>query len=196
MPFLETILAEEGAFPFLKWHQQRLERTLERHRIGVSYDLRLLLAPPQSGRWRCRVVYDAQRFDVEYLPYAPRTIATLRAVADEGVRYRDKTTGRGELDALFARRDGADDVLIVQHGLITDTTIANVACYIGGRWLTPKTPLLEGTARARLLEAGKLVAADIPIEAARTAERIAVMNALSGFVEVTGGILPEKDSGQ
>ncbi|WP_345970665.1 aminotransferase class IV [Sulfurimonas sp. HSL1-6] len=190
MPFLETILAEEGRFPYLPWHQQRLERTLGRHGIPNLYDLEKRLEAPETGRWRCRVQYDEQTFTYDFLPYTPRIITSLQPVTDETITYRDKTTERERLDRLFARRGSADDVLIVQAGLITDTTIANVACFIGGRWLTPKRPLLEGTARARLIEAGKLTCADITLDAARGAERVAVMNALSGFVEVSGGILP------
>ena len=191
MPFLETILVEEGKAPFLQWHQLRLDRTLRRHGIAAVYRLDALLTLPGEGYWRCRVVYDAQKVVVEYLPYTPQTVTTLRAINDEAIVYRDKTTAREALEALFARRSDADDVLIVQGGLITDTTIANVACLIGGRWLTPAKPLLEGTARARLLSEGKLTEADITLDAARAAEKIAVMNALSGFVEVAGGILPE-----
>jgi 4-amino-4-deoxychorismate lyase len=136
-------------------------------------------------------VYDEYAINVEYLPYTPRTIMSLRLVEESTIVYSDKTTERDALDAVFSLRGTADDVIIVQHGLLTDTTIANVACYIGGQWLTPKRPLLEGTARARLLTEGKLVEADITPDAALGAERIAVMNALSGFVEVSGGILPE-----
>ncbi|MHC3993693.1 aminotransferase class IV [Thiomicrolovo sp. ZZH C-3] len=190
MPFLETILAEEGRFPYLPWHQQRLDRTLKRHGIPNLYDLERRLEAPETGRWRCRVRYDEQMFTYELLPYTPRIMTSLQPVTDETITYRDKTTERTRLNQLFDLRGGADDVLIVQAGLITDTTIANVACFIGGQWLTPKQPLLEGTARARLIAEGTLTCADITLDAARGAERVAVMNALSGFVEVSGGILP------
>jgi len=190
VPFLETILADEGRFPYLPWHQRRLERTLSRHGMAVSFQLSELLSPPERGRWRCRFLYDEQSFTSEYLPYAPRAVTTLRLVEGGGIDYADKTTDRAALEALFAQRKGADDVLIVRDGLITDTSVANVACRIGGRWLTPSRPLLEGTARARLLAEGKLRCTDITPEMAAAAEAVAVMNALSGFVEVSGGILP------
>ena len=45
--------------------------------------------------------------------------------------YRYKSADRSLLDRLFALRGAADDVLIVRRGLITDTSIANVAP--GGR---------------------------------------------------------------
>ena len=191
MPFLETILADEGKFPYLEWHQQRLDRTLRRHGIRNDYKLADRLKAPRSGRWRCRVLYDEHLFISEFLPFTPRKIVLLQPVEDEKINYADKTAERGALESLFALRGKADDVVIVQKGLITDTTIANIACYLGGRWLTPAVPLLEGTARARLLAEGKLTCADISLEEALTAERIAVMNALSGFVEVSAGILPE-----
>jgi 4-amino-4-deoxychorismate lyase len=189
--FLETILADAGELPYLFWHQQRLERTLGRHGIVAEYRLDAIVSAPEQGRWRCRVLYDADGVSVEYLPYVPRIVTHLRLITADDIVYRDKTTQRQALDALFAARDGADDVLIVQNGLITDTTVANVACLIGGRWLTPATPLLEGTARARLLSQGRLQPADITPAEALGAEKVAVMNALSGFVEVSGGILSQ-----
>ncbi len=166
-----------------------MERTLRRHNLPVLYDLPTLLKPPETGRWRCRVVYDEHAIHVEYLPYAPRIVTSLRLVEDNGISYTDKTTERDALDALYSLRGTADDVIIVQHGLLTDTTIANVACFIDGKWLTPKRPLLEGTTRARLLAEGKLVEADITPDAAIGSKSIAVVNALSGFVEVSGGII-------
>ncbi len=191
MAFLETILADAGELPYLPWHQQRLEGTLGRHGITAQYRLDEIVSAPARGRWRCRVLYDADGVSVEYLPYVPRIVTSLRLIEAEDIVYRDKTTERQALDALFAAREGADDVLIVQKGLITDTTVANVACLIGGRWLTPASPLLEGTARARLLSEGRLHPADITPDDALGAEKVAVMNALSGFVEVSGGILPQ-----
>lgn len=192
MPFLETILAQEGALPWLPWHQARLDRTLAAHGIFSSHDLAALLLPPAAGHWRCRVLYDGDTARVEYLPYVKSAVNALQIVNDDGIDYTYKSADRAALEALFALRGAADDVLIVKNGLVTDTTRANVACRIAGVWYTPAHPLLEGTARARLLDEGKLSARDITIEEACRAERVAVMNALSGFVEVSGGILPQK----
>jgi 4-amino-4-deoxychorismate lyase len=188
--FLETILAREGTLPWLPWHQRRLERTCRDHGIG-TYDLAALLSPPEEGEYRCRFLYGAVGYEVQYLPYRRRQTGSLKIVRDDGIDYAYKRADRRALDALFAQRGGADDVLIVRNGLVTDTTIANTAFFLGGEWLTPERPLLEGTARQRLIEAGKLRPAVVTPETAREAEKIAVMNALSGFVEVPGGILFE-----
>ena len=67
-------------------------------------------------------------------------------------------TDRSALDASFARRRGADDVIIVRRGLLTDTTVANLALFDPhtARWYTPAVPLLAGTHRSALLSAGVL----------------------------------------
>jgi 4-amino-4-deoxychorismate lyase len=49
-------------------------------------------------------------------------------------------------------RTKADEAIIVQKGLLTDTTYTNIALWNGLKWLTPATPLLLGTRRAFLLD--------------------------------------------
>jgi len=174
----------------LPYHQRRLEHSLRTLGFTPSIDLSALLCPPAEGVFRCRVLYDEHGAEVSYHPYTPRRFTTLQAVYDDTVDYPLKFADRSGLDALFERRGTADDVLIVKHGLVTDTTIANVAFFDGKRWLTPAAPLLEGTTRARLLDEGKLTEAEIPLEAALAFGRCAVMNAMVGFVEVGRGIIP------
>lgn len=193
MPFLETILARDGGFPYLHWHQHRLEKTLAAHGIAKRYALHSLLRAPETGRWRCRVIYSAAEFSAEYLPYQPRSVHWLKAVCDDAIDYRYKDADRSALEHLFAMRGNADDVLIIKNGLVTDTTIANTAFFDGTYWRTPQSPLLEGTARARLIAEGFIHPERITPEQAVKAKKVAVMNALSGFVEVSGGILLPKE---
>ncbi|HEX5330706.1 aminotransferase class IV, partial [Sulfuricurvum sp.] len=72
---------------------------------------------------------------------------------------------------------------------LRDTTIANIALLIEGRWFTPESPLLEGTTRARLIEEGFLTAASLTPKDIEKATKIALMNAMVGFVEVENGII-------
>ena len=37
-----------------------------------------------------------------------------------------------------------DEILITRNGLLTDTSIANIALFNGKEWHTPKHPLLKG----------------------------------------------------
>ena len=74
-----------------------------------------------------------------------RQVNTLRLVVDDAVDYTYKSTDREGLNRLYARRDGADDVLIVKDGRLTDTSIGNVAFFRDGeKWYTPLLPLAQG----------------------------------------------------
>jgi len=147
----------------------------------TTYDLVSLLQPPKEGLYRCRVLYSASSCEVEYIPYVKREVKRLRLVTHNSIEYSQKSANREALNLLFAQREGCDDVLIVKNGLITDTTIANVAFFDGKRWLTPRVPLLKGTTRERLLEAGVIVAEDITPEMINGFKKLALMNAMIDF---------------
>jgi 4-amino-4-deoxychorismate lyase len=100
------------------------------------------------------------------------------------IDYNLKYADRSALEALKAERPDADDVLIVKNGYVTDTTIANIAFFDGERWLTPATPLLEGTTRARLIDEGVLTPAPIRYDAIDHFKSVALFNALQGFVKM------------
>lgn len=105
------------------------------------------------------------------------------------MHYPLKYTHRDELNALFELRGTCDDVLIVKHGLLKDTTIANIALKINGQWITPQTPLLYGTTRARLIDEGFLKPAILTPNDIPHAQKVAIMNAMVGFVEIENGII-------
>ena len=75
-------------------------------------------------------------------------------VYTEKLDYSHKYIERENLNALFTQKGECDDVLIVKKGMITDSSYANVVFFDGKDWWTPKTPLLKGTCRARLLHQG------------------------------------------
>jgi 4-amino-4-deoxychorismate lyase len=74
-----------------------------------------------------------------------------------------------------------DDIIIERGGLLTDTTIANIAFFDGKEWITPKKPLLEGSLRAKLLDNKILVKKDIKIDSLKHFSHYALMNAMIGF---------------
>ena len=78
----------------------------------------------------------------------------------------------------------ADDVLIVRHGLLTDTSIANIALWNGCEWHTPAQPLLAGTQRRYLLDTGQIKETDIPVASLGNYRHIRLFNALIPFGEV------------
>lgn len=185
----ETIRCEDGVVSHLSYHQQRLTSSLQCLGSSAHFDLSRLIDPPSSGLYRCRFVYDATDFHIEYHPYTPRLITSLRLVLDDTIHYPLKYTHRDHLNTLFESRGSCDDVLIVKEGTLRDTTIANIALMIDGQWLTPQVPLLRGTTRSRLLDEGFLLPEVLTPDDLHKAQKIAIMNAMVGFVEIENGII-------
>lgn len=186
----ETIRCEDGIIAHLPYHQKRLDASLKCLGSNTHFVLNELIVPPFHGLYRCRFVYDATDYRIEFHPYTPRVFSSLRLVYDDTIHYPLKYTHRDPLNQLFERRGECDDVLIVKNGLLKDTSIANVALFIEGQWLTPQTPLLYGTTRARLLDDGFLKPAVLTPDTLQEAQKVAVMNAMVGFVEIENGIIP------
>ncbi len=99
-----------------------------------------------------------------------------------------KTTRRSTYEARIARHPEADDVLLVnERGEVTESTIANVAVLIEGRWWTPpiEAGCLPGVERGRLLEKGRLAERTLPLDDLQTAEGIALVSSLRGWRPAT-----------
>lgn len=187
--FLETLRCENGTIAQLSYHQNRLDATLKHWGIGARYDLGHLILPPKEGVFRCRFLYSTEGFTIEFHPYFPKSVNALKLIHADSIDYPFKYSDRTALNTLYDQREECDDVLIIKNGYLTDTTLANIALYDGTRWLTPETPLLKGTTRARLIHAGILVPAPLYVEDIAYAKKVAVFNALMGFVEVEHGII-------
>jgi len=186
---IETIRIHNGAVRHLSFHQERLDRS----RAALFGDCepvdlgRVIHPPTGSGVLKCRVLYGAEGIlGIDYAPYRPRPVRSLKAV-EASLDYAHKYSDREPLDALYAQRGDADDILILRDGLVTDTSIANVAFLKNGLWYTPKNPLLGGTTRQRLLRSGFLVPRDIAFSELGEYEAFALMNAMIGFVPVKDG---------
>ena len=130
---------------------------------------------------------------IEFAPYKMKEIHSLKVVEDNNIDYTYKSTDRSALNALVAQKDDCDEIIIVKNGLITDTSFTTLALFDGNRWLTPKHPLLQGTKRAQLLEAGIIQEADLTPEDLRKAEKVSLFNAMIDFGErdVTKIFLPD-----
>jgi len=178
---LETISIKDAEVQNIIYHNRRLNRSRrEIFGVGSHIDLGNLISPPDSGSYRCRVIYGRGIESIEYLPYRPKDIKKILLV-DSDIEYRYKYLNRAELNNLSKRYEDYDDILIVRDGLITDTTIANVALRRDGKWYTPKKPLLEGTARQRLIDNGFLSTQDIDKNYINDYDSFAIMNAMIDF---------------
>jgi 4-amino-4-deoxychorismate lyase len=72
------------------------------------------------------------------------------------LNYAYKYADRTRIDRLLALNEDYDDIIIVQHEMITDSSYANLV-FRKNRWLyTPDSALLKGTKRQRYLDEGRI----------------------------------------
>ena len=179
---LETVRIEGGLIYNLPYHQRRMDKSREHlfHTFS-TIDLASHISPPdKNGLYRCRILYGQEIESIEYIPYTPKPIQTLKIVTSD-IEYRHKYADRSALDNLLAQHPSADEIIIVQKGLVTDTTISNLAFFKSGRWYTPRIPLLEGTMRTKFVENGLLQPYDIRMEELSDYTHVALINAMLGF---------------
>ena len=180
---VESLHVVDGVVEAVEYHDERLAASYRAVFGGdppftIAGALESAAIPPH-GVQKCRVVYDRDGYVVEFAPYPPRIVRHARIVHDDGIAYPYKFTDRSALDAAFARRDGCDEIIIVRDGRVTDAYSSNLVFFDGARALTPDTPLLPGTRRARLLDAGTIVEAPIRISEIGRFTSVSFINALN-----------------
>lgn len=180
--FFETIKAVDGKLFHMPYHQKRYEDVLQAHGIKEVQELESYIKAPPHGLYRCRLVYDTQgAISLTYHEYKKKEISSLKLIFNNDIKYTFKSTNRDNIDALYNKKDEGDDILIIKNLFVTDTSIANIALYRDGIWVTPKSPLLKGTTRQRLLDEGKIKEADINVSELRTFTKVALLNAMIEF---------------
>jgi len=177
MGFIETLLITNH-INNLDLHNFRMNETRKHFYNLPPIDLADFI--DLKPNTRCRVLYDREIIKVEYFELVKREFKKFKIVESD-IEYSFKYANRDKLNNL--KVDGYDEVIIVKNGLITDTTISNLA-FFDGEWITPKTPLLKGTKRMQLLNKGILKEKDIKIEDIKNFKKIAMMNAILGFYEI------------
>jgi 4-amino-4-deoxychorismate lyase len=176
---LETIKIEDGQVMNIEWHNRRCNKSrLELFQEKKLLNLEEFIKPPKEGLYRCRILYDTEVNAIEYIPYSPKKVSSLKVVESD-IEYSYKYNNRTEINRLL--EEGYDDIIIEKHGLLTDTTIANIAFYDGEQWFTPTKPLLEGTIRAKLLSENFLITKNIKNDDIQYYSHFALMNAMIGF---------------
>ena len=178
---LETIKIEDGKIYNLPYHQNRCNQS--RQTLFQSTDtleLSSIINPPKVGLYRCRILYGEALHSIDYIPYIPKKIHTLKIVSSD-IEYNLKYANRDALNALLESNKDVDEVIIEKDGYLTDTTISNIAFYDGKQWVTPEKPLLKGTMRAKLIDEGFLQTKDIKREDLPHYSQVALMNAMIGF---------------
>ncbi|MCU0420231.1 MAG: aminotransferase class IV [Cyclobacteriaceae bacterium] len=175
--YIESIRVADGTVHLAGLHQQRINDALGTRK----WNLEAMLAStrlPSQGVHKIRLVYSSDDYAIECRPYVVKTVSSLKLVEGADIAYAKKFEDRAKLEALFANRGTADDVIIVKDGRLTDATYANLAFWDGTRWHTPATCLLNGVMRQYLLQLGVLSLAEITLENYRTFKKVKLINAL------------------
>lgn len=202
---LETIRADRKGLRNLSFHNERVNHSRARlFQASDHWDLADLIRLPDLDpelTYRCRFIYAFGVNHVEFLPYLPRRIHRLFLVRADHLEYSLKYLDRSTLERLKKRMapEPDTDILIVRNGLITDTSVANLALYDGNRWFTPASPLLKGTKRAYYLKQGLLKEKDLTPADLSHFSKVRLINALVDLEEaediLIGNIIPGRDQG-
>lgn len=180
MFFFETIKVIDNKAYNLPFHQKRVDATAKHFGffpVELS-DINI----KGKGLNRLKLIYSKNGIkEYKLYPYVKKSIKSVKIVYSN-IKYDYKYLNRDVLNIL--KQKCCDEVFIVKDGLVTDSIIANLAFFNADEWLTPKTPLLKGTTRQRLLDEGFLKEADIDVSMLKNFKSYAFLNAMVGFYEV------------
>lgn len=201
---LETMAFEPGS-GIARWagHCDRLAASARYH--GVPLDLAAVEEAVRQGcahattrpgrghpgRWRVRLLVDRSGTPtVEAHPMEEPGSAPVRLAVDfEPVDPFDaalfhKTDSRRCYEERAERHPDADQVVLVNtRGEVTETTVANLAVKLGGRWWTPplSSGCLPGVAREEMVRSGRIAERPLLVEELATAQALAVVSSVRGW---------------
>lgn len=190
----ETIQVLDGCLMNIYHHNERFNHSRQvlfhlEDKIHLE-DIIDLPAYTKTGLFKCRVIYTTKIVSIDFEPYIPRVIRTLKLITCDSIKYSYKYLDRRILSDLQKQRGEADDILIIKNGLLTDTSYSNILLFDGQSWVTPKTPLLAGTMRALLIKKGIAHEQMLTVSHIKNAEKIRLINAMLPF-EAEIDILPD-----
>lgn len=157
---LETIKLENGQLFNLEYHSRRMNEARQELFPGSTpIQLEAEIQVPENchtGLYRCRMLYAERIETIEFIPQHVRSFSSLKLVTNNTIDYHFKYADRTALNELFAKRENADEIIIIKNGELTDCSIGNLVFFDGEKWYTPSHPLLRGTQRQKLLENGEI----------------------------------------
>jgi len=183
----ETIKIDNSIVCNIDFHNDRMNRSRKAlFNADDFFNLTKLIVVPKeikSGIVKCRILYDKEIRKIEFFKYAPRVIRSLKLIECNDIDYSFKFDDRTKLNELLKQKGNADDILIVKNKFITDTSFSNIVFHDGEKWITPSTPLLQGTKRTRLLKEGIIIEDEIKVNDMKGFKKAVLINAMVGFEE-------------
>ena len=173
MKYVETIRIVDGVVHNFDYHYKRALAT-----SGIKLAMPQIPDDKKQGIIKCRIVYDQEVSQVEFLPYDMPRIQSLKVVNTTHYFYEKKYVNRELIQSLFAQKDDCDDVLITVDGVLTDTSFCNLVLENRDGLFTPAFPLLKGTKRASLINQGTLIVRHITLDDLEQYSYIRLINAM------------------
>jgi para-aminobenzoate synthetase/4-amino-4-deoxychorismate lyase len=197
LQLIETLRREEGSYPRLAGHLERLRRSAAW--FGFACDesavLTALAGQPSAGNWRVRLLLgkagqvEVQSFPLAAEPDGPRFARLAGERIDSGDPLRlHKTTERALYDAalrnIATEPQVFDVVFLNERGEVAEGARSTVFVERDGVLLTPPlaSGALPGVLRAELLAAGRAREAALGVE--DLAAGFWLGNALRGLIQV------------
>lgn len=181
MKLLETIRLKEGKLMNIEYHAARFNQARAKlFGITTPLDLSKFIQIPNdclTGIYRCRLIYERDIEEISFTPYQFKSIQSLKIVEAPKIAYAYKWADRDVFGKLLQQNSEADEIIIVQNGLLTDCTFANLAFWDGSKWFTPDTPLLKGTKRAKLLKKKQIIEKSIRVSDVKNFQKVCLINA-------------------
>src|SRR5690606_25767215 len=114
---IESIRLSHKTLQNLPYHEARMNRARAAlfgctEPIELSSQIHIPFLP-DNRVYKCRLLYKEHIEHIEFIPYRARPIHTLKLVYCDTIDYAHKYENRAAIDALFAQRNGCDDILIV-----------------------------------------------------------------------------------
>ncbi|MDT7598731.1 MAG: para-aminobenzoate synthetase / 4-amino-4-deoxychorismate lyase, partial [Pseudonocardiales bacterium] len=186
--------APDAGIRNLDGHLRRLGRSAEYFGFPLDLDgARARLRDEVAGLGEALVrlrLHHAGALEVESAPLPPalgrpvRLALDLEPVDSATFWPYHKTSRREPYTARTRRHPDADDVVLCnERGELTETTIANLAVHLDGRWWTPplSAGCLPGVERERLVAAGELGERVLRAADLDRADGLAVLSSLRGW---------------
>lgn len=186
-PLFETICIADGQIQNGHYHKLRFIASYVAYfgkKPGYSlFDDLIIPELSTSFTYKLRISYNETGTSHTISAYHHKIPKSLRLIQDDTIYYHLKYSDRNGLDLLYTKRAGLDDVLIIKNKAVTDATYSNILFKNGLDILTPATPLLKGTCRARLIAEKIIQETPISVNNIHQFPYFQLINAMNDFDE-------------